>query len=561
MRGANPIAALVLAAVTGCAHMAADPPARFRNSAIVWRVNDRRDIPLPRTQHFHPQDYFIHSLIRQINSPLSLPLPPPAQNTNALDEVPDSTWFTNRIGHHDLSPEEIVRGPEVGDSPEAHFPWTIVSTKRSGGGPGFVIQDAIGRRYLLKMDTERLPETQSASDVIVSRILWACGYNVPDDRLVFFRRDQLRLTPGSAVVTPTGKKRRMTPRDVDRVLARAARVPGQPIRALASAFVAGKTVGGYSATGTRPGDPNDRVRHENRRDLRGYGVIASWLAQTDINESNTVDTWVADPADPQIHYLLHYLVDFGKALGVMAVTDYQLSTGFAYRVDLGSSAGQLFSLGIAARRFDGIRAPRLRGVGLFESKKFLPGRFKPDIRYEPIARMDRADGFWGAKLVMRFTRPELVRVVAEARYSDPRSAEYVLDTLIRRQRKVGLYWFSRVTPVDRFTPAQGAGPGQVSLCFTDLMTLYRLAPAAAATDYRVDAVDFAGRPVAASVPLVDQGGGRMCTAGIAAPPDHDGYVVVRITRHYQGRVLPAAKVHLARNPAGSGVRVIGVDRL
>ena len=33
-------------------------------------------------------------------------------NVNSLDEVPDSTWFTNRIGRRDMSMAEIVRGPD-----------------------------------------------------------------------------------------------------------------------------------------------------------------------------------------------------------------------------------------------------------------------------------------------------------------------------------------------------------------------------------------------------------------------------------------------------------------
>src|SRR5262245_47852313 len=34
-----------------------------------------------------------------------------AVNVNTLDEVPDSSWFTNRIGIRDLSIAEISRGP------------------------------------------------------------------------------------------------------------------------------------------------------------------------------------------------------------------------------------------------------------------------------------------------------------------------------------------------------------------------------------------------------------------------------------------------------------------
>ena len=33
-----------------------------------------------------------------------------AQNLNTIDEVPDSGWFTNCIGTHDIGVETVVRG-------------------------------------------------------------------------------------------------------------------------------------------------------------------------------------------------------------------------------------------------------------------------------------------------------------------------------------------------------------------------------------------------------------------------------------------------------------------
>src|SRR5687768_179352 len=40
-----------------------------------------------------------------------------AENVNTIDEVPDSTWFTNRILARPMSVDEIVRGPFTGDGP------------------------------------------------------------------------------------------------------------------------------------------------------------------------------------------------------------------------------------------------------------------------------------------------------------------------------------------------------------------------------------------------------------------------------------------------------------
>ena len=51
-----------------------------------------------------------------------------AQNVNTIDEVPDSRWFTNRIGTRALTTDEIVRGPNVGPPPDPSR-WVIYQGK------------------------------------------------------------------------------------------------------------------------------------------------------------------------------------------------------------------------------------------------------------------------------------------------------------------------------------------------------------------------------------------------------------------------------------------------
>lgn len=43
----------------------------------------------------------------------------PSLNVNTLGEVPDSSWFTNRIGLGKMSLEEIVRGPGYSRGPRS----------------------------------------------------------------------------------------------------------------------------------------------------------------------------------------------------------------------------------------------------------------------------------------------------------------------------------------------------------------------------------------------------------------------------------------------------------
>ena len=61
-----------------------------------------------------------------------------ALNVNTIDEVPDSSWFVNRIlarGAPSMTAEDVARGPDAGRGP-APGPWTIVSGKRRGHHTG-----------------------------------------------------------------------------------------------------------------------------------------------------------------------------------------------------------------------------------------------------------------------------------------------------------------------------------------------------------------------------------------------------------------------------------------
>ena len=72
-----------------------------------------------------------------------------AQNVNTIDEVPDSSWFTNRIGARPVSIDEVVRGPVIGDAPDPSR-WTIIREKTSGAHPGVTARDAKGQTWFLE---------------------------------------------------------------------------------------------------------------------------------------------------------------------------------------------------------------------------------------------------------------------------------------------------------------------------------------------------------------------------------------------------------------------------
>src|SRR6185436_11884616 len=51
-----------------------------------------------------------------------------AKDLNTIDEVPDSSWFTNRIGTRPIGVDELVRGPVLAAPPDPSK-WVIVREK------------------------------------------------------------------------------------------------------------------------------------------------------------------------------------------------------------------------------------------------------------------------------------------------------------------------------------------------------------------------------------------------------------------------------------------------
>lgn len=560
--------ALVLA---GCAHK---PPAgvmRFHNQAPIWKVDDK--VPFasePKEREYNRTLYHVDGFgVRRITRAMDLGPRGRALDVNSLDEVPDSSWFTNRIGVRDVPNDELVRGANLDPSPIGSLPWTIVSAKVGGTAIGFVFEDAKKDRYLLKFDVRDVPEMETAAHMLGHRILWAAGYNVPQDYLAFIRREDLVVSPEATKKDELGNKAPLTTKDVEDALQRVYRTDDGRYRVLASRFLPGKPIGPYAREGRRGDDPNDLIDHERRRSVRGQLALFSWLGHTDLQEDNTLDIFRTvgekEEGEPARGFVEHYLIDFGKAFGVMGYVNNWKTTGFTYRVDIGFALQTIFAFGLWKRPWEDSEAPGLRGIAIFESKTYDPSAFRANSQYWPFEDADRFDGFWGAKIAIRFSRAQLAAVVGEAQYSDPRASAYMLETLIERQRKLAAYWFEQVSPLDAFT-AERSGEG-ARLCFDDLALRYGLVAKdiAVATRYRVKAFDYGGAQLGAQA--VNEAGiaaekdasGRTC---VEAPLGGSGdrYTIVELATSRGDQKLPAVRVHLAVEPSGE-LAVIGLRRL
>lgn len=377
---------------------------------------------------------------------------PRAQAVNTIDEAMDSAWWQRRHYYRPMSVEELVRGPGNETPPATDAKWTVVAAKSEGVTPGFTIQDSTGQRYFLKFDPPDHPEMASAPDVIVSKLFYALGYNVPENYIVEFSLDQLEIRKATKLKDHLGKAREMTRRDITEIMIDVPRTAAGRYRALASRMIPGEWAGPFRYWGTRADDPNDTVPHEHRRDLRGLSVACAWLNHDDSRSINTIDFLTTENGR---RFLKHYLIDFGSTLGSGTQKANSPRSGFEYLWEFKPALLQFFTFGLLVPEWAKAKYPNLPSVGLFEYEKFDALRWKPEYPNPAFSNRLPDDAFWMAKQVMAFSDEQIRAVVRTGQYSDVRAEQWVTECLIRRRDKIGRAFFAEVLPLDKFAVEDG----------------------------------------------------------------------------------------------------------
>jgi hypothetical protein len=367
-----------------------------------------------------------------------------ALSINTIDEVPDSSWFTNRIiGGRSMSAEDVAKGPDTGNGP-APGKWTVAEGKSDGITPGFTILDATGAMWFIKFDPPKWREMASGAEVVVTKLFHALGYHVPENYIARLTRENLVIDDRSTITAADGGDRHLTNADVDRLLRMSAQESDGSYRVIASKAVSGKPIGPFLYAGTRPDDPNDVVPHEHRRELRGMRVFAAWTNHVDSKSINSLDTLVAESGRAVVR---HYLIDFGSTLGSASIKAREYDEGHHYIYDPGPTMAGIVSFGFYIPSFHFINYPDLPSVGHFSAEHFDPPRWKPRVPNPAFRRARPDDTFWGARRVMAFTDEMIRAAVRTGQYTDPAAEKHVADTLIARRDAIGRAWLTNVNPV------------------------------------------------------------------------------------------------------------------
>lgn len=369
-----------------------------------------------------------------------------ALNINTVDEVPDSSWFTNRIGLREMPVAEIVLGPDRAAGPLDLAGWVVSGGKSSGVQPGFRMTDPEGQLYQIEVDPPSNPELATGAEIIGTAFYHAIGYNVVEVYLAELDRRSLVISDRATIRDPlNGRRRPLKNYDLDAVFERAARLANGRYRVLVSRFAPGKPLGNFRYYGTRPDDPNDVVPHEHRRELRGARVFAAWLNHDDSRGINSLDMLETTGGRS---WVKHYMFDFGSILGSGTVYAQRHRPGNEYMFEQRPGWLTLATLGLYIRPWMTIDYPRVpRSVGRIEAQRFDPLTWKPEYPNPAFENMRPDDAFWAARIVAKFSDAAIRAVVEKANYSDPAATDYLTATLIARRDKVVAAWINQVCPV------------------------------------------------------------------------------------------------------------------
>ncbi len=521
----SPALALLLA-LSACA--GAVRPAHFADVSVIDDVADDRPIPSPRRldpvkEAVLTEQYVERPMVEALD-----PSPPPeAGDVNALDEVPRSSWF---------APDAVEAAADAAEPPAP--PFRILDTPAVTREHAVAVIDARGRRFEVWRDPPDRLGMATGAAAAAAPLLRALGYFTPGvwatdlGPTSFVQRDAADAAAVDALV-------RSGPRPESGIY-----------RVGITRWPIGADLGPTPTTGLRKDDPNDRVRHEDRRTLRALKLVFGWLGMTQADSSVLRDAYVGAPGRGHV---VHFIAGLGGALGADAVVrpapprdDDTDLTSVNVWITLGT-------LGLYRQK------PRLTpehwpSLGEYR-ETWKPSEFQTGPPLTPLDRALPGDLYWAAKRIAALRTTQLVTALDAGRYHDD-SARSLLQSLVRDRQKAAVLWgLGQVTPCE-VERVEQAGPGRPAALVLRDAALSLGMVVATSTQYRVEVVDQAGKPVGAGR-RIEMSGGALFPVPL---PEHaPGYLVLRVRLYRSGRAAPrSTEVHLVYREGGW--RVVGVVR-
>jgi hypothetical protein len=489
---------LVGLALTTCAYR----PIRFADQPPAARVADDLPIALPRKRAFLAELYAADVFVRrEVVKALDPRRYPAAGDVNALDEVPESTWYRTTLNAFNPLQGYERDGPPVP-------PWTRRAEPAASETPGAeVVTDARGLAYELVADDAGRERMRTAAAVMASRLVHALGYRTPEVHLVR---------------SPAGKR-----------LAATRWPPGVDL--------------GPTTIQSRSDDPNDAIAHVDRRTLRALALVAAWLDLKQLPPRMLRDLYVGKPGRGHVE---HVVVGLDGALGVARYHD---ALGWAQDADRQDSNFflKLFSMGLSPKPPGLPPVTPWPSVGLI-APTLAVDQYDVAPPFEPFDRLQPADAYWAAKRIAALPHFTLALAIMAGQL-DPPAQNWLLQVLHLRRGQVIAWGYDRTTPLEVVTLRAGSA-GADALLLADLAIVSRVM-AASRSRYLVRYLDSEAHPLAPET-TVRPDGAHVVVPLPAALGERD-YVVVQVQGYRDDQPLPRPfEAHL--RPRTGRFRLAGV---
>jgi hypothetical protein len=200
--------------------------------------------------------------------------------------------------------------------------------------------------------------------------------------------------------------------------------------------------------------------------------------------------------------------------------------------------------------------PGVEIFSYFSARDFAPEAWRGGYPNPAFAEMTERDGAWAARIIARFSREHLRRIVQAGNLTKPLHSTFLLETLIARQEQILRRYFRTLSPL---ADAEVTGS---KLCATDLA---RSSSAFLGRRFEYRARRFVGESMKEEAPLPvvqAQELGRVCVelpridAAGEPPGSPDRYTVVDITN---GQAEGPLRVHLY-DLGPKGIELAGLER-
>ncbi|HPQ82055.1 MAG TPA: hypothetical protein PLZ86_10120, partial [bacterium] len=229
---------------------------------------------------------------------------------------------------------------------------------------------------------------------------------------------------------------------------------GAGVRALVTEKPEGTFIGPFSYSGRHRKDPNDRIPHQHRRELRGLSVFSAWLDNRLAVESRTADVFVGTEKDGSGH-VVHYLFGFESSLGnhERALEGFE---GYVHpSAQLSPIVMGLPNITLYSQR----EKPETRiSHEAFDVESFEPLLWMPAVTNAAFSNSVTRDSLWASFILSRFTDDRISAIVSTAEFSDRPLSDEIAGILAGRRDKLLKTWLSTQSPLGDFE-VKRAGSG------------------------------------------------------------------------------------------------------